>query len=148
MDDFTNSSAEERMLKIDFTGLTHLTETRKWTMFLSILGFVFIGFMIFMAAVMAFADTANPYFNLPYFSLIPLLVIVVIYFFPIYYLFQFSRYSRMAINQRDTYYFSEAMKFLKLHYRFMGILAIIAVGFYIVAIIAMLIGGSLMKAFS
>jgi hypothetical protein len=71
----------------------------------------------------------------------------VIYFFPIYYLWRFSQYSRQAIESYDTEDLAIALRYLRLHYTFMGILVIIAFVFYIVAGIFMVTSGGLFNPF-
>ena len=69
-------------------------------------------------------------------TLIPMLAIVVIYFLPIYYLFMFSKHMKLGIQMLNSSEVSLALKYLKQHYRFMGILIIVVISIYIVVIIA------------
>lgn len=63
------------------------------------------------------------------------LVMIVVYFFPIYYLYQFSAKMKKALDQKDTITFAEATGFLKNHFQFVGICAIIVVSLYILAFV-------------
>jgi hypothetical protein len=126
----------DRNIALDSDGLRHLKETRKWTMFLSVAGIVFIGFMfliVLYASIFIGETPAAPatIFS-PFMSVIPLLLICVLYFFPIYYLLQFSRYSKQAINAMDSNLLSNAMRYLKLHYRYIGILFIVFFTLYVI----------------
>jgi hypothetical protein len=150
MEKFTETNPENQKFGVNPEALINLEATRKWTLFLSVLGFVFIGFMLLMSVFFMsfFQGTGLPHelpTSLPMFSLIPMLIIMVIYFFPIFFLFQFSRFSKIAVANRDEASLAQAFKFLKLHYQFMGVLAIIGIAIYAFAIIGVLIGGSIMR---
>lgn len=71
-------------------------------------------------------------------QMLPLALMLLIYGVPIYYLYQFGKHSRIAIINYDSEAISLAFKYLKLHYRFMGILVIVVLALYIIAIVVML----------
>lgn len=130
-----NSHIEEpKLLELEHHGKLHLNETRKWTMFLSVLGLVFIGFMIVAAVIgLFFMGAASDLpFNTGYLSLIPMLVVLAIYFFPIYFLLQFSTLTKKAIIESNSRILTKGLSYLKMHYQFMGILAIILLGIYLI----------------
>lgn len=151
MEILDDTITKNQNLGVNPEALFHLEASRKWTLFLSVMGFVFIGIMLLTPLLflrffrMADVPMAFPA-AIPMFSMIPLLILVVIYFFPLYYLLQFSRFSRLAILNLDDTSLSKALKYLKLHYQFMGVLVIIGAGIYLLAIFGLLIGGSLMRA--
>jgi hypothetical protein len=60
------------------------------------------------------------------------IVIALMYFFPIYYLFQFSSKIKNAFKFNDNEQLNASFEYLKSHYKFMGILALIFVSFYAV----------------
>jgi hypothetical protein len=148
MDNLLDAKVDEtQKLELGTEGTGHLNEIRKWTNFLAILGYVFIGIAIIASIVMVFVVSAagqTPFAGL---SIIPLLFIVGLYFFPIYFLFKFSSLSKRAINDSDNSSLTEAFKYMKFHYRFMGILAIVVISIYILVLIVALITGSLMHLF-
>jgi len=151
MENINETNTVNQNFGVNPEALINLEATRKWTLFLSILGFVFIGLMLLMSVffLSIFRGIGLPLelpTTLPMFSIIPMLIVMVIYFFPIFYLFQFSRFSKIAVANRDEASLARALKFLKLHYQFMGILAIIGIGIYALAIIGALIGFSIMQA--
>ena len=43
MENLLDASVEPKNLELESTAIQHLSETRKWTNFLSIMGFVFTG---------------------------------------------------------------------------------------------------------
>jgi hypothetical protein len=134
MENITNSGIEDPIIGLNNSTLHDLEEIRKWAFFLSILVFIFIGLM-FLAVILILVFSSsnfNPGFGVVKFA--PLLLFCAIYFFPIYFLFQFARYSRDAIANRDNKTLSVAFAYLKRHYRFMGIVAIVAVCIYLLMI--------------
>jgi uncharacterized membrane protein (DUF485 family) len=115
--------------------IQNLNETRKWTNFLSIMGFIFIGLMILIAfaAGSMFAAMGESESNMPFSGTILgffYLVIAFIYFFPILYLYRFSKFTKKALETQNPNDLNEAFKNLKSHYRFMGIITIIMIVLY------------------
>ncbi|MEJ6981340.1 hypothetical protein WG906_12810 [Pedobacter sp. P351] len=124
-------------IRFDSICIHHLRSTRRWTKFLSLLGFCFISLVII---VMGLASIQ--FFKMvSILAMLPLAVIGLIYFFPIYYLWQFSKYSKLAIEANDTAYLGTAIKFLNRHYAFMGILVILMIVFYVISGISMFTQG-------
>lgn len=138
-------------LNLDAAGISHLKETRAWTNFISIVGFVFLGLLLIMglaggAAISRFNPSAGEIGS--GMLLVIILIMIAIYFFPIYFLFNFSRYSGIAIRNNDQSSFIEAMRFLKLHYRYLGILMIIICSIYVLVFIFALMAGSMVNMFN
>jgi hypothetical protein len=146
----TSVQTEESII-LDRSGIENLNETRKWTMFLSILGFIFLGLMILGLFVAIFALGAASRYGegmgmitpaLSGTTMIPAIILAAIWFFPLYYLMMFSKYSALAARNKDSAALSSAMKYLKLHYRFVGILTIVVLSLYLIIIlIAISVGG-------
>ncbi|MCL6296009.1 DUF5362 family protein [Jejuia spongiicola] len=121
-----------------------LKETTSWTYFLSILGFIGIGFLvifgIFFGAIMSAGALRNnnPYeamgFSMGYFGLI-YVVMALIYFFPVLYLFNFSRKMKSALSNTNKADFKSAFTNLKSHYKFMGVFTIVIISIYVLAFI-------------
>ena len=126
----------------DIKGL--LKETSSWTYFLSILGFVGIALMVvfgvFFGAIMSSAALGanNPYeamgFSMGYFGLI-YVAMALVYFFPVLYLFNFSRRMKSALSSNNKTDFKQAFANLKSHYKFMGIFTIVIISIYVLAFI-------------
>lgn len=120
-----------------------LKETAKWGYFLSILGFVFIGIIVLMAFFIgAFLSKMDSFGGNPmggsmsiignlggFFGFI-YLVLAAIYFFPVYYLFQFSSKVKTAFRNNDNDKLNESFQFLKSHYKFIGVLALLFLVLY------------------
>lgn len=129
-------------LILDETAIEHLRIARKWSNFLSILAIVIIGIMLIaMAGILIMASRFRQDELMKFTALVqmlPLALMLLIYGVPIYYLYQFGKHSRIAIINYDSEAISLAFKYLKLHYRFMGILVIVVLALYIIAIVVML----------
>jgi hypothetical protein len=139
--------------KIELQGVTllHLNEIRKWTNFLSILGFIAVGLLLVFGIIMILASSFgsaimayNPYGFLGPWIGIAYIIIAVIYFFPVLYLFRFSRYARQSLMQINTggnsnVLMARAIDYMKKHFRFVGIFMIIILCMYLMVILGLLI---------
>ena len=126
--------------------ISFLTETRKWVNFLAILGFIAIGFMVLsglffgtlMGAMMGqtgMAAGGSAMFGVVY------IVIALIYFFPVMYLYKFGSKLKVALANRDSKSLEQSFENLKSHYKFVGIFAIIGLGFYAFSALMMIVMG-------
>ncbi|MBL7903997.1 MAG: hypothetical protein JNL22_03145 [Bacteroidales bacterium] len=123
-----------------------LTETRKWTTFFSILGFIFVGLMVVLALVMAlilpFLNETSQMPYPPFLLSVVYLIFGGLYLLPVIFLMRFGSLLKRALLSGSTEVFGEAMKNLALHFRTVGIMTIIFIALYILAIIAMVILGA------
>jgi hypothetical protein len=120
---------------IEFSGnsIIHLEEIRKWTLLFSVLGFIFVGICIVILPAMIIPSFTGVSGKNSIVTAMPFLGIALIYFFPLYFLLKFSIISRRAIELSDPKYLEISFRFLKLHYRFMGILICIMLIVYLIA---------------
>ena len=147
MENFTQSTENEKSVTLNNYALKQLNEARKWSMFLSVLGFIVIGLMVlFWIGIMAGLGIGKN-LGLGVLSFIPLMVVLIIYFFPIYYLLKFSLNAKKSVEIRDDSFISSAFKYLKMHYQFMGILAMIALALNLFAFFMAIIASSLGEMF-
>jgi hypothetical protein len=139
---------DQNTLKLNDFAVAALRESAKWCMFLAIVGFIFIGLMVIAGAFMAVALSAIP--NDPYgggmgmnpFSAFKnyiggiYIVLAVIYFFPVYYLFNYAKGTKQALESGNSEVLTNALVNLKSHHKFLGIFTIIMIALYIIGIIA------------
>lgn len=127
-----------------------LKETTNWTFFLSIIGFIGIGLMllvgIIMSAVMgSMSNEFNPYqsigFNPAYLGLI-YVIMAAFYFFPVLYLFNFSRKMKLALRTKNNDDLTLAFSNLKSHYKYLGIFTIVIISLYVLFIFLAVIGAA------
>jgi uncharacterized membrane protein len=130
-------------LVLEIQAEAYLRETRKWTKFFAILGFIFIGLMVLMSIGTFVAGSIGGLSSMPLAGFgFFYLIMIGVYFFPIYYLLQFSNKAKEALMSRSSQALTEAMKFLKSHYKFVGIMTIVMMALYPIMMIVMIsIGG-------
>ena len=134
---------ERKDLVLTYISINFLKEVAKWTKFISIVGFVMVGLMVFgglafgslMATIGSVfpsefsSNSDNPaalgaVFGFMY------LFIAALYFFPVYYLYNFSSKLKTAIQLNSEVLLESSFKNLKSHYKFMGIILIIFLVIY------------------
>jgi uncharacterized membrane protein len=133
--------SEERKIEIGTETLNHLNSTWKWTMFLSILGFIFLGLIIIAGVVTSTFLTAfktqEANLGIPESLMIIILIVVAaIYFFPVLFLFRFSRNTRDAIQNLDKRKLEKAFRNLRTYFTYIGIMVIVVLSIYFVALFA------------
>lgn len=131
---------ENKKIEIEQSTLKQLNTTRKWAMFLAIIGFIFLGIMIVVGLIAgtflkAFGSGDNSFGISDSLMFIPVILLGLIYFFPVLFLFRFSKYISRAIQNLDKLQFHKAIKNLKFYFAYIGILIIIVLSIYIVILI-------------
>lgn len=134
MEILNSTNHEDESIELEKAAIKHLEETRKWTSFLSITGFVLICIMFIVFIVMFFVTYNKNHTPMSIMPLLLLMLILIVYAFPIYYLYKFSFISKRALSNLDKSLLTEALSNLKKHYKLIGILFIIILSFYIIMI--------------
>lgn len=141
------SRPDESKLELNRESLLALHETGGWANFIAIMGFIMVGFLIlvglFMGTVLSsFTPEDKPLpFPAQTFTII-YLAIALVYFFPIYYLYNFANQVRNGIRSRDPDKIASGIRNLKSHYKFIGILTIVTICIYILAMVLMMALGA------
>lgn len=130
-----------RKIEVGQEALNDLNTTRKWTMFLAILGFIGIGFMVlaglFAGVFLSVFNTEQTPLGFPeWLVFVVILAFAVVYFFPVLFLFRFSKHTSNAVKTLDKQEFNKAVKNLRSYYVYIGVLLIILLAIYVVAFIA------------
>ena len=150
MDQQTNQNLFD--LQFDHIVNGYLGETAKWAKFLAILGFIFCALMVIIAL---FAGTilgtvmssmggggagmiGGGMLSAIY------LVLTLVYFFPCLYLYKFATQVQSAIHSNEQIKLQNSFRNLKACFKFMGILFIIIMCFYVLGIIGFLVGSAFM----
>ena len=127
--------------------LYYLAEARKWAKFIAILGFIGIGFMVLAGFFMGFAMTAVKAFSpqpFPFptgFFTFFYFIVAIIYFFPVYYLYKFSEDLKRALDMGMEEQLTSAFRWLKSHYKFIGIIMIVSIAFGILMFFGVIMAG-------
>jgi len=139
-------------LSIDPVTKAHLSEAAKWARFLAILGMIFLVFMILLGvfgSTMLFSSmnsfegdaTGMAAYGSGIFAGY-MIVIAVIYFFPLLFTLRFANNARTALNTNNQQALNTSFQNLKACFRFIGILTIIGSVFMAVGIIFTVVGAA------
>ena len=134
------TTLENRKIEIEPETLNNLNTTRKWTMFLSIIGFIFLGLFIVIGIItgifLSAFNSGVSNIGLPESLLVVIFIILILlYFFPVLFLFRFSKLMARAIQTLDKQILHKAFKNLKSFFVYIGVLLIIVFSLYIVTLI-------------
>ncbi|HEY9124390.1 MAG TPA: hypothetical protein PK252_02405 [Bacteroidales bacterium] len=136
--------AGEKKLELNEEALNELTQIRKWAMFFSVLGFIFIALMVFAGLIMAALSSGLAGAGLGKLPMVFVgilyLALGIIYILPVIYLYRFSVDAKIAIESKDAILIASALKSLKKHFRFIGVFTIVIFSIYVLAIIGFAIG--------
>lgn len=129
----------DRKLEISPEILNKLNSTRKWTTFLAVLGFIFLGLVIIggLAAGLFLTIFKTQENNLGFpVSLLTIasLIVGLVYFLPVLFLFRFSRNTRDAIHNLDNVKLLKGFRNLYLFFKIIGIIVILVIVIYIIAL--------------
>jgi len=143
MEQSSNSSLFS--LSIDPVTKAHLSEAAKWARFLAILGMIFLVLMILMGlfgSTMLFSSMNNLEGDASGMAAYGsgifagyMIVIAVIYFFPLLFTLRFANNARTALNTNNQQALNTAFQNLKACFRFIGILTIIGLVFMAIGLI-------------
>lgn len=128
-------TAASNGIELTSESVGYLNEIRRWALFLAILGFVFVTFMIIASfSIGAIFASMGQRDDMPFPpSLLGIIyfVMAAIYFFPIFYLFKFAAHAKEGLLDKRQGQLDLAFMNLKSHYKFMGILMIVVLCFYV-----------------
>jgi hypothetical protein len=154
----TNTSGNLFELQIDAQSSNHLSQAAKWAKFLAIIGFIFCGLLVvygIFAGVLfsslsrmntessasfgAFANLGGAFF------LTFAIVGAILYFFPCLYLFRFAAKMQTALRNNDQNTLTNSFGNLKSFYKFLGILTIVVLAFYLLIFLIAVISATAMR---
>lgn len=136
-------------LSFDSIAKSHLIDTARWARFIAISGMIIIGLFIIAAFVgIGFSNTTTTYSPpgtvdmsdeisgaLRMGMIIVSIVMGIITFFPLLFLLRFSNHMKTAIHANDQEAMNEAFLNMKRYFRFLGILFILGLVFYVLMIV-------------
>lgn len=137
-------------LNVDTIAKNHLKETASWAKFLAIVGMIMcvvmaIGgfvFSYYMSRQLSEFDTGFNSFRRSGapdgFGItmgVTYLLFALIYFFPCLFTLRFANHTKNAIIANDQVSLNEGLKNLKITFRYMGVLTVIALAFFILALV-------------
>ncbi len=149
MESFLNPS---QPLSLTDKARNELKQSAGWTMFLAIAGFVGIALILIVAALLVIGTTfrgfeywdQNP--QMFPIGMVAIFYILsgVAYFFPCYFLLNYSLKMKAALIENTELTLEEAFVNLKRCFKFMGIFLIILLSIYFLAFLGIFVFGGLM----
>ncbi|MCS4227232.1 hypothetical protein [Sphingobacterium sp. BIGb0165] len=144
-----NSSFQEPAdIKLSPAGLSFLASAAKWANFLAIVCFIFIGISAITMISLIFGASAlslgqGEYVSAGTISTFGVLYLLLLAFscLPIYFLYNFGSKAKKAVENRDSIQLELCLEALKKHYKFIGIIAIITIGFNFLGLVVGVILG-------
>jgi hypothetical protein len=144
----TNEEKTTSRLTISNTAINDLSETGKWTKFLSIIGFIFSGLIVIMGLFAGSIMSSIPNGQISnMFNGMGIIIggmyifMGLLYFFPSWYLFKFSQKIKKALSTQNNndLNLNAAFNYQKSFYKFWGILMIISIGINVLLFLIALI---------
>jgi heme/copper-type cytochrome/quinol oxidase subunit 2 len=139
-------------LHLDQQSVNYLHEASRWSRLLSIVGFIYCGLMVIFGLFfgsmvtrmmsmsgMGGTDAALTGVSTVFLSFF-ITLMALIFFFPAYFLFNFSSKMRRALHNNDQASLTDSIKNLKSFFKFYGIIVIIFLSIYGLALISAIIG--------
>ena len=133
-------------LQVDHLGVGYLRDAAYWAKFLAIAGFIFCGLFVVVAVLVL--SLLSSLFNSVGASgtagigAVPIAFvyvgIAVLNFFPCLYLYNFAVKMQVALRSNDQEQLNTAFRNMRAFYRFVGVMMIIALGVFLLGIIAMI----------
>jgi len=131
---------ENKRIEIDNDILKNLNTIRKWTMFISITGFISFGVVIFFGiltgtflSVFSSHDEGLRIKEIA--GVLVVIGMVLVYLFPILFLFNFSKHATKASLDYDQTALKKSFKNLKYFFGSLGIFTIIILAVYVASLV-------------
>lgn len=134
------NTRESAKIEIGQDTIKNLNTLRKWTMFLAVSGFIFLGLIIILGLMTGTFLTAfnqsDKISGIPDLLLIAAFIgVTVINFFPVLFLFRFSKHLSVAVSTLDNIAMHKAIRDIKRFFVYTGILLIIIISVYVATLI-------------
>lgn len=137
----SNLNVDGSGLEVNSQVTSYIENTAKWAKFLAIVGFVFTGLMVLGALFMFSVGSSTRYVGGAMMGgSFMYILMAVLYFFPCLYLYNSSTNLLEAVNNNDQISFEEGFKNLNSCFRFVGVLTIVVLSIYALAILIFLMG--------
>jgi uncharacterized membrane protein len=135
-------------LSLSHDSRSHLGETAKWAKFLAICGMIFLVLMVIFGIIASIGiSKASSQFDNAYRQqgmsttglgagmMVMYILMALLYFFPCLFTLQFANKMKLALASNDDLLLSESFRSLKKTFRYMGVLTIIGLAFFLLAIL-------------
>lgn len=140
---------QSESLKFDDSIKNIIAEIAKWGKFVGIVGFVLSGLILIIGFLFMFmgdtlssklAALGQPAGSVTAVVGFAYAVVAILYYFPSKYLYDFSIYAKQAVEFNDQESINYSFERLKSLFRFLGIVAMVFLGFYGITLLFSLLG--------
>lgn len=125
------SNSSDQALQFTDSVRSDLLETAKWAMFFAVLLFIALGLLALVLLISLMSGEAAKLMI----SIFVLGIYAIILYYPARYYYKFSTLTRRALTYEDNEALDQAFTYLKIYYRFVGILVIVVMSLYLLALI-------------
>lgn len=126
-------------LELTHSAMVDLLEARKWAHLIAIIGFIGLGLVVIVGLLAGVLfSTLMGGSDLPFSAGIIGLIYVgmaVVYIFPLLYLYRFAKSAQKAVLYQNSNELNVAIKNLRSHYQYMGILMLVIIAIYFLVIV-------------
>jgi hypothetical protein len=145
-----HSIIENFEMKLNESAKDFLKETAKWAYFLTILGYIGIGFMVFAALFASTLFSAMRNTAMPMGAMgasfgimisVVYMIIAALYFFPVYYLNRFASNAKAAFRDNNSETLAVSLRYLKSHYKYIGIMTLVVFSMYLLMFLGIIVSG-------
>lgn len=136
-------------LQVDQTAMSYLKDAARWAKFLAVAGFIFCGMFVIFAILAGtvlnslFSTMGQGASGLGVmgggFVAVVYIGIALLNFFPNLYLYNFASRMKIALRSNDQEQLNISFKNIRALYRFVGVLMIIGLGFFVLCILILII---------
>lgn len=133
MEDYFNREEQHQHLIIDEIGKSYLLDTARWGRFIGIVYTVAILLVcLFFPVVMI----SNPQYQelshgaASFWFIFYIIVLLAIYFYPLYAIIKSASQARKAISQNDQLLLNDSFRLTKNLYKYLGVMTIVLICFY------------------
>jgi hypothetical protein len=134
-------------MRLNEAAVNYLRESARWSYFLSIIGFIGIAMMvvasvfmgIFLSEFSISEESASPFSGMMGMFSWMYILIAVLYFFPIWYLYNYASKTKNALEAMDSEMLTKGFENLKSHHKFLGIAAIVMMSMYVLIFVSAII---------
>jgi len=136
-------------LRVDAENSSYLLETAKWAKFLGIVGMVVCALMLFFGLIVAAVGSstlASAYGSaamgagMVVTQVTMMIVFSLLYFLPSLYIFRFAKRMQIGLRANNQEQYNRALSNLKSAFKFVGILTVVVLGFYVLIIVFAIVG--------
>ncbi|HET6768473.1 MAG TPA: DUF5362 family protein [Chitinophagaceae bacterium] len=137
---------------IDTASRAHLSEAARWAKFLAVIGFIVCALIVIVGIFAgSFLSMMPGVYNDEYrgspaltgglaaFLAVFYIGLAILFFFPYLFLFRFANQMKSALNTNDQQTLNSSFQNLKIMFRYVGILTIILLSFYALAILMVIV---------